>query len=125
MSNVFVKFFVKILRGGVPMGLKTQKYHVFSVQKYHFGGGCPYFSLKHKSTKYTFVQQEVGGSRRDPKHKSMYKCAYMYVHLYILLCFGSPRDPPTSCCTKVYFLLLCVREKYGHCYSAQFMVVLV
>ena len=22
-----------------------------------------------------------GGSRRDPNHKSMYKCAYMYVHL--------------------------------------------
>ena len=83
LSNVFVKFFVKILGGGVPMGLKTQKYHVFSVQKYHFGGGCPYFSLKHKSKKYTFVQQGVGGSRRDPKHKSMYKCAYMYVHLYL------------------------------------------
>ena len=30
---------------------------------------------------YTFVQQRGGGSRRDPNHKSMYKCAYMYVHL--------------------------------------------
>ena len=44
LSNVFVKFFVKILGGGAPMGLKTQKYLVFSippsVQKYHFGGGC-------------------------------------------------------------------------------------
>ena len=30
---------------------------------------------------YTFVQQSGGGSRRDPNHKSMYKCAYMYVHL--------------------------------------------
>ena len=30
---------------------------------------------------YTFVQQRGGGSRRDPNHKSMYKCAYIYVHL--------------------------------------------
>ena len=45
------------------------------------GGGCLYFPLKHKSAMYTFVQQRGGGSRRDPNHKSMYKCAYMYVHL--------------------------------------------
>ena len=44
-------------------------------------GGCLYFPLKHKSAMYTFVQQRGGGSRRDPNHKSMYKCAYMYVHL--------------------------------------------
>ena len=43
-----------------------------------------------------------------------YKCTYMYAHLYILLCFGSLRDPPTPCCTKVYLVLLCDREKYGH-----------
>ena len=55
----------------------------FSVQKYHLGGGWSEFLPKHKSIKGTFVQQGVGGSRRDPKHKSMYKCAYMYVHLYL------------------------------------------
>ena len=38
---------------------------------------------------YTFVQQRGGGSRRDPNHKSMYKCAYMYVHLSL-----SPPPPP-------------------------------
>ena len=52
-------------------------------------GGCLYFPLKHKSAMYTFVQQRGGGSRRDPNHKSMYKCAYMYVHLSL-----SP--PPTD-----------------------------
>ena len=63
------------------------------------GGGVPYFS-KHKSNMHTFVQPRGvsifspktqkchvyfctttggggGGSRRDPNHKSMYKCAYM------------------------------------------------
>ena len=40
---------------------------------------------------YTFVQQRGGGSRRDPNHKSMYKCAYMYVHLSL-----SPPPPVTS-----------------------------
>ena len=54
------------------------------------GGGCLYFPLKHKSAMYTFVQQRGGGSRRDPNHKSMYKCAYMYVHLSL-----SP--PPFLC----------------------------
>ena len=49
--------------------------------KSQLGGGCLYFPLKHKSAMYTFVQQRGGGSRRDPNHKSMYKCAYMYVHL--------------------------------------------
>ena len=44
-------------------------------------GGVSIFPLKHKSAMYTFVQQRGGGSRRDPNHKSMYKCAYMYVHL--------------------------------------------
>ena len=53
------------------------------------GGGCLYFPLKHKSAMYTFVQQRGGGSRRDPNHKSMYKCAYMYVHLSL-----SPPPPP-------------------------------
>ena len=38
---------------------------------------------------YTFVQQRGGGSQRDPNHKSMYKCAYMYVHLSL-----SPPPPP-------------------------------
>ena len=55
-------------------------------------GGCLYFPLKHKSAMYTFVQQGGGGgggSRRDPNHKSMYKCAYMYVHLSL-----SPPPPP-------------------------------
>ena len=54
-------------------------------------GGCLYFPLKHKSAMYTFVQQRGGGSRRDPNHKSMYKCAYMYVHLS-----HSPPPPPAS-----------------------------
>ena len=57
------------------------------------GGGCLYFPLKHKSAMYTFVQQRGGGSRRDPNHKSMYKCAYMYVHLSL-----SP--PPLEAKTK-------------------------
>ena len=40
---------------------------------------------------YTFVQQRGGGgSRRDPNHKSMYKCAYMYVHLSL----SDPSNPP-------------------------------
>ena len=53
-------------------------------------GGCLYFPLKHKSAMYTFVQQRGGGgSRRDPNHKSMYKCAYMYLHLSL-----SPPPPP-------------------------------
>ena len=55
------------------------------------GGGCLYFPLKHKSAMYTFVQQRGGGSRRDPNHKSMYKCAYMYVHLSL-----SPPRPGRS-----------------------------
>ena len=36
-----------------------------------WGGVGPEGTQKHKSKKYTFVQQEVGGSRRDPKHKSI------------------------------------------------------
>ena len=53
--------------GGVYISPKTQKCHVyFCTTK---GGG--------------------GGSRRDPNHKSMYKCAYMYVHLSL-----SPPPPP-------------------------------
>ena len=66
------------------------------------GGGVHIFS-KHKTNIYTFVQPRGvsifspktqkchvyfcttkgggDGSRRDPNHKSMYKCAYMYVHL--------------------------------------------
>ena len=58
------------------------------------GGGCLYFPLKHKSAMYTFVHQRGGGSRRDPNHKSMYKCAYMYVHLSL-----SP-PPPATIYTK-------------------------
>ena len=53
----------------------------------HNQRGVHIFS-KHKSSMYTFVQQKGGGgggggggSRMDPNHKSMYKCAYMYVHL--------------------------------------------
>ena len=38
----------------------------------------------------------------------------MYAHLYILLCFGSFRDPPTPSCTKVYFILLCFGRKFDH-----------
>ena len=44
-------------------------------------GGCLYFPLKNKSAMYTFVQQRGGWFPKDPNHKSMYKCAYMYVHL--------------------------------------------
>ena len=66
---------------------------------YTIRGGFHIFS-KHKSNMYTFVQPRGvslfspktqkchvyfcttkgggGGSRRDPNHKSMYKCAYMY-----------------------------------------------
>ena len=59
--------------------LSSEEFYIF----FHLdlGGGCLYFPLKHKSAMYTFVQQRGGGSRRDPNHKSMYKCAYMYVHL--------------------------------------------
>ena len=72
-------------------------------------GGVHIFS-KHKSKMYTFVQPwgvsifspktqkchvyfcttKGGGSRRDPNHKSMYKCAYMYLHLS----FSPPPPPP-------------------------------
>ena len=65
------------------------------------GGGVFHIFSKHKSNMYTFVQPrgvsifspktqkfhvyfcttKGGGSRRDPNHKSMYKCAYMYVHM--------------------------------------------
>ena len=71
------------------MGLYTIRgvFHIFS---------------KHKSNMYTFVQPRGvsifspkiqvscillynkgggGGPRRDPNHKSMYKCTYMYVNL--------------------------------------------
>ena len=45
-------------------------------------------------------------------------CTFMYMymcaHLYILLCFGSLRDPPTPSCTKVYFILLCFGRKFDH-----------
>ena len=68
------------------------------------GGGCLYFPLKHKSAMYTFVQQRGGGSRRDPNHKSMYKCAYMYVHLSL-----SPPPPPPPVQTLIsiifYYIL--------------------
>ena len=70
--------------------------HIFSKHKsnmYTFvqPRGVSIFPLKHKSAMYTFVQQRGGGggSRRDPNHKSMYKCAYMYVHLLL-----SPPPPP-------------------------------
>ena len=53
------------------------------------GGGGSIFFSKHKINMYTFVQQREGWSRRDPIHKSMYKCAYMYVHLSL-----SPPPPP-------------------------------
>ena len=46
------------------------------------GGGVSIFSPK---------TQKCFGSRRDPNHKSMYKCAYMYVHLSL-----SPPPPPLS-----------------------------
>ena len=50
---------------------------------------------------YTFVQQRWagGGSRRDPNHKSMYKCAYMYVHLS-LSPFPPPPPPPDETIVK-------------------------
>ena len=54
----------------------------------------------------TFNIARSGGQR--------YKCTYMYAHLYILLCFGSLRDPPTPSCTKVYFILLCFGRKFDH-----------
>ena len=63
--------------------------HIFSKHKsnmYTFvqPRGCLYFPLKHKSAircHVYFCTTKGGGSRRDPNHKSMYKCAYMYVHL--------------------------------------------
>ena len=61
-------------------------------------GGCLYFPLKHKSAMYTFVQQRGGGGW-DPNHKSMYKCAYMYVHLSL-----SPPPPPPPAWANVNVL---------------------
>ena len=67
-------------------------------------GGCLYFPLKHKSAMYTFVQQRGGGSRRDPNHKSMYKCAYMYVHLSL----STPPPPPRIILSYIilYYIIL-------------------
>ena len=75
--------------GGVHNFLKHKSNMYTFVQP---RGGCLYFPLKHKSAMYTFVHQRGGGSRRDPNHKSMYKCAYMYVHLSL-----SPPPPPPPC----------------------------
>ena len=77
------------------MGLKTQKYPVFSVQKYHFGGGCPYFSLTHKSTKYTFVQQEVGGPKTQ-------KYVQMCIHVCTFVPWPPPPDPDDDVVTWKY-----------------------
>ena len=72
---------------------QSGRVHIFSNTKvtcillYNLGG-CLYFPLKHKSAMYkcivyTFVQQMGGGSRRDPNHKSMYKCAGI-----LIVCIG-------------------------------------
>ena len=54
------------------------------------GGGVSIFSPKpQKCHVYFCTTKGGGGSRRDPNHKSMYKCAYMYVHLSL-----SPPPPP-------------------------------
>ena len=62
--------------------------HIFSKHKsnmYTFvkPRGVSIFPLKHKSANVYFCTTKGGGggSRREPNHKSMYKCAYMYVHL--------------------------------------------
>ena len=60
--------------------------------------GVSIFPLKYKSAMYTFVQERGGGSRRDPNHKSMYNCAYMYVHLSL--------SPPPPVRSVIYVVLL-------------------
>ena len=76
----------RVLGYGTVYCTQSGGVHIFSKHKsnrYTFvqPRGCLYFPLKHKSAMYTFVQQRGGGSRRDPNHKSMYKCAYMYIYL--------------------------------------------
>ena len=71
------------------------------------GGGCLYFPLIHKSAMYTFVQQRGGGSRRDPNHKSMYKCAYMYVHLSL-----SPPPPRLQLIFFHDYFCSCSKNKF-------------
>ena len=91
----------------------------------HNQGGSIFFS-KHKSNMYTFVQprgvsifppktqkchvyfcttKRGGGSRRDPNHKSMYKCAYMYVHLSL--------SPPPAGCRSIAYLLWKYEDLYN------------
>ena len=43
--------------------------------------GVSLFPPKTQKRHVYFCSTKGGGSRRDPNHKSMYKCAYMYVHL--------------------------------------------
>ena len=56
--------------------------HIFS--KHNLGG--VYISPLTQKCHVYFCTTKGGG---DPKHKSMYKCAYMYVHLSL-----SPPPPP-------------------------------
>ena len=42
------------------------------------GGGVSIFSPTTQKCHVYFCTTKGGGSRRDPNHKSMYKCAYMY-----------------------------------------------
>ena len=82
------------------MGLFTQVpnqgVHIFSKHKsnmYTFvqPRGVSIFSPKTQKCHVYFCTTKVGGARRDPNHKSMYKCAYMYVHLLL-----SPPPPPDT-----------------------------
>ena len=64
------------------------------------GGGVSIFSPKTQKCHVYFCTTKGGGSRRDPNHKSMYKCAYMYVHLSL-----SP--PPGMMCREMLFIFPC------------------
>ena len=62
--------------------------------------GVSIFSPKTQKCHVYFCTTKGGGSRRDPNHKSMYKCAYMYVHLSL-----SPPPPPPRCGHDLYLEL--------------------
>ena len=86
------------------------------------GGGVSIFSPKtQKCHVYFCTTKGGGGSRRDPNHKSMYKCAYMYVHLSLSLPpasihYFNIHVKPKHYCNKIRYLrtmLAChFRESY-------------
>ena len=66
------------IRGG-PYFFQNIK--VTCILLYNLGGVSIFSPKTQKCHVYFCTTKGGGGSRRDPNHKSMYKCAYMYVHL--------------------------------------------